>query len=179
MIYLLRRQQNKGKGAAIQTALNYASGEFCIIQDADLEYSPKEYPNLLAPLYSGAADVVFGSRFAETFGRPALFWWHTTANRLLTLFCNRLAGLNLTDMETCYKAFRTSLVKSIPPRSNRFGIERELTIKLAQRRARIYETSIGYYGRTYKEGKKIGLKDAFSTMLVILRFGLLQRDIWK
>jgi glycosyltransferase involved in cell wall biosynthesis len=179
IIQLLRHKQNKGKGAAIHTALTHASGEFCIIQDADLEYCPKEYLNLLAPLYSGVADAVFGSRFAGVSGHSALFRWHAAANKLLTLLCNKLTGLNLTDMETCYKAFRTSLVRSIPLRSNRFGIEPELTIKLAQRRARIYEISIGYYGRTYKQGKKIGLKDAFSTMFVILRYGLLQRDIYN
>jgi glycosyltransferase involved in cell wall biosynthesis len=178
-IHLLRHAQNRGKGAAIRTALEHASGEFCIIQDADLEYSPDEYPRLLTPLYSGVADAVFGSRFAQKTRRPDLLWWQSAANKLLTLLCNRLVGLALTDMETCYKAFRTSLVKSIPLRSNRFGIEPELTVKLAQRHARIYETSIGYQGRTYKEGKKIGFKDAISATLIICRYGLLQRDIYK
>jgi glycosyltransferase involved in cell wall biosynthesis len=178
-IHLLSHKQNKGKGAAIHTALDYASGEFCIIQDADLEYSPKEYLNLLAPLYSGAADVVFGSRFVTTPERQVFSSWHFVANKFLTLLCNRFSNLELTDMETCYKAFRTSLVKSIPLRSQRFGIEPELTIKLAQRRARIYETSISYHGRTYKEGKKIGLKDALSATFVIFRYGMLQRDIYR
>ena len=178
-IHLLRHQRNGGKGAAIQTALNYASGEFCIIQDADLEYSPTDYMSLLAPLYAGKADAVFGSRFVLTAERRVLPFWHSLANKFLTLFCNMLANLNLTDMETCYKAFRTSLVKSIPLRSHRFGIEPELTIKLAQRRARIYETSISYHGRTYEEGKKIGVKDAFQAALIMLRYGLLQHDIYR
>lgn len=178
-ICLLHHKGNQGKGAAIQTALEHASGEFCIIQDADLEYSPKDYPNLLAPLYAGEADAVFGSRFIASAERRVLYFWHSVANQLLTLSCNMLSNLNLTDMETCYKAFRMSLVKSIPLRSKRFGIEPELTIKLAQRRARIYETSISYHGRTYEDGKKIGIKDAFYAALVILRYGLFQRDIYK
>ncbi len=178
-IRLFRHAQNRGKGAAIRTALAHASGEFCIIQDADLEYSPNDYSKLLSPLLSGEADAVFGSRFAATAERRVLYFWHSVANRALTLLCNMFADLNLTDMETCYKAFRTSLVKSIPLRSERFGIEPELTIKLAQRRARIYETSITYHGRTYQEGKKIGLKDAFQAVAVILCYGILKRDIYN
>ena len=178
-IRLLRHERNGGKGAAIRTALHHASGEFCIIQDADLEYSPQDYPNLLAPLYAGEADAVFGSRYAARAERRVLPFWHSLANQLLTLCCNVLSNLNLTDMETCYKAFRISLVKSIPLRSRRFGIEPELTIKLAQRRARIYETAINYCGRTYQEGKKIGVKDAFQAVFVMLRYGLIQRDIYE
>ena len=178
-IRLLCHGRNRGKGAAIQTALEHASGEFCIVQDADLEYSPQDYPNLLAPLYAGEADAVFGSRYAARAERRVLPFWHSLANQLLTLCCNVLSNLNLTDMETCYKAFRTSLVKSIPLRSRRFGIEPELTIKLAQRRARIYETSISYHGRTYEDGKKIGIKDAFQAALVIFRYGLFRHDIHK
>lgn len=160
-IRLAHHQVNQGKGAAIRTAIGLATGEWCLIQDADLEYDPNEYPKLLKPLLEGKADAVFGSRFLVTGERRVLYFWHSLANQILTLVCNIAADLNLTDMETCYKAFRTSLVKTIPLRSNRFGIEPELTIKLARRQARIYETPISYHGRTYEEGKKIGLKDAF------------------
>lgn len=176
-IQLIRHETNRGKGAAIQTAIQHARGELCLFQDADLEYSPVDYPRLLAPLLSGAADCVYGSRFMTVGERRVLYYWHSVANKLLTTFCNMVADLNLTDMETCYKAFRTSLLKSIPLRSKRFGIEPEVTIKLAQREVRIFETPISYYGRTYEEGKKIGLKDAFQAVLVMLRYGLV-RDIY-
>lgn len=159
---------NLGKGAAIRTALEAARGEFGIIQDSDLEYDPNEYPKLLAPLLSNRADVVYGSRFLISGERRVLYYWHSLANRFLTTACNMAADLNLTDMETCYKAFRLSLAKSIPIRSNRFGIEPEITIKFAKRQASIYEVPISYYGRTYEEGKKIGFKDAVSALWVIL-----------
>jgi glycosyltransferase involved in cell wall biosynthesis len=168
-IRLLHHDRNQGKGAAIRTAIQSARGEFCLIQDADLEYDPREYPRLLHPLLEGKADAVFGSRFLISGERRVLYFWHSLANQILTLACNIAADLNLTDMETCYKAFRTSLVKTIPLRSNRFGIEPELTIKLARRQARIYETPISYHGRTYAEGKKIGLKDAFEAFWVMLK----------
>ena len=177
-IRLIRHERNQGKGAAIRTAIDHAQGEFGIIQDADLEYDPTEYPKLLAPLVEGRADVVYGSRFVIAGERRVLYFWHALANHLLTTMCNMFADLNLTDMETCYKAFRLSLVKSIPLRSTRFGIEPEITIKLAQRQARIFELPISYYGRTYAEGKKIGLKDAIQAFLIILRYGL-SRDIYK
>jgi glycosyltransferase involved in cell wall biosynthesis len=170
LIRLVRHERNQGKGAAIRTAIRHASGEFSIIQDADLEYDPREYPKLLKPLLEGKADAVYGSRFMISGERRVLYYWHSIANRLLTAACNAAADLNLTDMETCYKAFRTSLVRSIPIRSNRFGIEPELTIKLAKRQVRIYETPISYYGRTYEEGKKIGLRDAVQAIYVILRY---------
>src|SRR6266446_1914696 len=137
-IQLIRHAQNQGKGSAIRTAIENATGEFCIIQDADLEYDPREYARLLKPLIEEKADAVFGSRFMNAGERRVLYYWHSVGNRLLTTLCNIFADLNLTDMETCYKAFRTSLIQSIPIRSNRFGIEPELTIKLAQRQARIY-----------------------------------------
>ena len=172
VIRLLRSSVNRGKGSAIQRAIAEAKGEFAIIQDADLEYDPHEYPKLLAPLLDGRADAVYGSRFSTAGERRVLYYWHSLANKYLTLACNMVADLNLTDMETCYKAFRTSLLKSIPLRSQRFGFEPEITIKLAKRQARIYETSISYSGRTYEEGKKIGLKDAFEALWVILRFAL-------
>jgi glycosyltransferase involved in cell wall biosynthesis len=168
-ITLLHHDKNQGKGAAIRTAIQAARGEFSLIQDADLEYDPNEYPRLLHPLLAGKADAVFGSRFLISGERRVLYFWHSLANRILTLVCNIAADLNLTDMETCYKAFRTSLVKTIPLRSNRFGIEPELTIKLARRQARIYETPISYYGRTYAEGKKIGVLDAFDAFWVMLK----------
>lgn len=177
-IRLIRHERNQGKGAAIRTAIDHANGEFGIIQDADLEYDPAEYPKLLAPLLEGRADAVYGSRFIIAGERRVLYFWHALANHLLTTMCNMFADLNLTDMETCYKAFRLSLVKSIPLRSNRFGIEPEITIKLAQRQARIFELPISYYGRTYAEGKKIGLKDAIQAFLIILRYGL-TRDTYK
>jgi len=177
-IRLIRHERNRGKGAAIRTAIDNANGEFAIIQDADLEYDPAEYPKLLTPLTEGRADAVYGSRFIIAGERRVLYFWHALANHLLTTMCNMFADLNLTDMETCYKAFRLSLVKSIPLRSNRFGIEPEITIKLAQRQARIFELPISYYGRTYAEGKKIGLKDAIQAFLIILRYGL-TRDTYK
>jgi SAM-dependent methyltransferase len=168
-VRLLRHDRNRGKGAAVRTALEAARGEFAIIQDADLEYDPNEYWKLLKPLVEGKADVVYGSRFLVAGERRVLYFWHALANRILTGLCNIAADLNLTDVWTCYKAGRTSLLRSIPIRSNRFGIEPELTIKLAQRRARIYETPISYNGRTYEEGKKIGTWDAVAALGVILR----------
>jgi glycosyltransferase involved in cell wall biosynthesis/phospholipid N-methyltransferase len=177
-IRLVRQDRNRGKGAAIRTAIENARGEYCIIQDADLEYDPREYPTLLRPLLEGKADVVYGSRFMIVAERRVLYFWHSVANRLLTEFCNLVSDLNLTDMETCYKAFKTSLLKSIPLRSNRFGIEPELTIKVARRQARVYEVPISYHGRTYEEGKKIGLKDAFQAVFVILR-NAFTNDLYK
>jgi glycosyltransferase involved in cell wall biosynthesis len=147
-IRLFHHERNQGKGAAIHTAISKATGEFSLIQDADLEYDPREYPRLLQPLLDGRADAVFGSRFLVAGERRVLYFWHSLANQFLTLVCNIAADLNLTDMETCYKAFRTSLVKTIPLRNKRFGIEPEITIKLARRQARIYETPISYHGRT-------------------------------
>jgi glycosyltransferase involved in cell wall biosynthesis len=177
VIRLLKSSQNQGKGAALRRAIAEARGEFSIIQDADLEYNPKEYVKLLGPLVDGRADAVFGSRFLSSGERRVLYFWHSLANKLLTGICNVFADLNLTDMETCYKAFRTSLLQSIPIRSQRFGFEPEITIKLAKRQARIYETPISYSGRTYEEGKKIGLKDAFEALWVIFKTAL-SNDIY-
>jgi SAM-dependent methyltransferase len=170
LIRVVRHELNQGKGAAIRTALAGAQGEFCVFQDADLEYDPREIASLLQPMLDGDADAVFGSRFASTGVRRVLYFWHTVANQALTLLCNIASNLNLSDMETCYKAFRTELLKTIPLRNNRFGMEPELTIKIAKRKARVYETAISYHGRTYEDGKKIGLKDAFSALWVIVRF---------
>jgi glycosyltransferase involved in cell wall biosynthesis len=169
-VRLYRSEKNQGKGAAIRKAIEYAMGEYAIIQDADLEYDPREYPKLLQPILEGHADAVYGSRFMAAGERRVLYFWHSLANHILTTFCNLVSDLNLTDMETCYKAFRLSLLKSIPIRSNRFGIEPEITIKLAKRQARLYETPISYHGRTYEEGKKIGMKDAFQALYCIVRY---------
>ena len=174
---MFHHKVNAGKGAAIRTALANAAGEFGIIQDADLEYDPSEYSKVLNPLLANKADVVYGSRFLISGERRVIYYWHSLANHFLTTACNMAADLNLTDMETCYKAFRLSLARSIPIHSNRFGIEPELTIKFAKRQASIYEVPISYHGRTYDEGKKIGAKDAVSALWVIVR-GYFTRDIY-
>jgi glycosyltransferase involved in cell wall biosynthesis len=166
---LIRHPKNRGKGAAIRTAIQAATGLYSLIQDADLEYDPREYPKLLGPLLKGEAEVVYGSRFTAAGERRVLYYWHSLANHVLTTLCNIVADLNLTDMETCYKAFRTSFAQTIPIQSDRFGIEPELTVKFARRKARIYETAISYHGRTYEEGKKIGMKDAIEALWVIVR----------
>ena len=176
-IRVFHHKVNSGKGAAIRTALEHAAGEFGIIQDGDLEYDPAEYPKVLGPLLANKADVVYGSRFLVSGERRVIYYWHALANHFLTTACNMAADLNLTDMETCYKAFRLTLARSIPIRSNRFGIEPELTIKFAKRQASIYEVPISYYGRTYDDGKKIGAMDAVSALWVILR-GYFTRDIY-
>jgi glycosyltransferase involved in cell wall biosynthesis/protein-L-isoaspartate O-methyltransferase len=176
-IRVFHHKVNAGKGAAIRTALENAVGEFGIIQDADLEYDPSEYPRVLAPLLANKADVVYGSRFLISGERRVIYYWHALANHFLTTACNMAADLNLTDMETCYKAFRMTLARSIPIRSNRFGIEPELTIKFAKRQASIYEVPISYYGRTYDDGKKIGAMDAVGALWVIL-CGYFRRDIY-
>ncbi len=166
---VIRQPRNQGKGAAIRRGVQEARGEFTIIQDADLEYDPNEYPELLEPLLSGQADVVYGSRFASGHRRVHLFW-HAVGNKWLTLATNLITNLNLTDMETCYKVFRTELIQQIPLRSNRFGFEPEVTVKVAKLGCRIYEVPISYNGRDYAEGKKIGLKDAFSALWTLLKF---------
>ncbi|MDX2178241.1 MAG: glycosyltransferase [Bryobacteraceae bacterium] len=172
-IKLLRHEVNQGKGAAIRTAIQHATGDFSLVQDADLEYDPNEYPKLMAPLLAGYADAVFGSRYLSGEQRRVLPFWHSMMNSALTGLSNVFSNLNLTDMETCYKAFRTDLLKSIPIRSNRFGIEPELSMKAAKRRLRIYEVPISYHGRTYEEGKKIGWKDGVNALGVIVKFWLI------
>lgn len=172
-IRLFRHAFNQGKGAAVRTAILHATGDFAIIQDADLEYDPSEYPRLLRPLLDGRADAVFGSRYRGSEQTRVLPFWHSTINRFLTLVSNMFSNLNLTDMETCYKAFRTDLLKSIPIRSNRFGFEPEIVMKSAKRKFRIYETPISYHGRTYEEGKKIGWKDGLQALFTIIRFWLI------
>jgi glycosyltransferase involved in cell wall biosynthesis len=172
-IRLLRKKVNEGKGAAVRTAIQEARGDFCLVQDADLEYDPSEYPTLLRPLLSGHADAVFGSRYLAGEQTRVLPFWHSMINKSLTLLSNMFCNLNLTDMETCYKVFRTDLLKSIPIRSNRFGFEPEITMKCAKRKLRIYEVPISYHGRTYEEGKKIGWKDGVKALGVILHFWLI------
>ncbi len=171
---LLLHERNRGKGAAIRTALAQATGEIIIIQDADLEYDPAEYPRLLAPILSGQADAVYGSRFLGV-GRRASHAWHYAVNQLLTRLVNLLGGLHLTDMETCHKAFRREVLQGLTLTSDRFEIEPEVTLKAARRGARFQEVPISYRGRGRAQGKKIGWRDGLRTLAAIVRFGLLER----
>ncbi len=172
-IRLFRHEKNQGKGAGVRTCIAKASGDFSIVQDADLEYDPNEYGKLLKPLLEGHADAVFGSRYMAGEQTRILPFWHSMINKGLTLISNMFCNLNLTDMETCYKVFRTDLLKSIPIRSNRFGFEPEIAMKCSKRKFRIYEVPISYHGRTYEEGKKIGWKDGIKALGVILHFWLI------
>jgi glycosyltransferase involved in cell wall biosynthesis len=172
-VSLIRHPVNRGKGAAVRTAIQHASGDFCVVQDADLEYDPTEYTRLLKPLLDGHADAVFGSRYLSGEQTRVLPFWHSMVNKFLTLVSNMFCNLNVTDMETCYKVFRTDLLKSIPIRSDRFGFEPEITMKSAKRKLRIYEVPISYHGRTYEEGKKIGWKDGLKVFGVLIRYWLI------
>ena len=163
---------NQGKGAAIRSALSHVTGEIVIVQDADLEYDPQDYMRLLEPILSGKADVVFGTRFYGGGPHRVFFFWHYVGNQLLTLLSNILTNLNLTDMEVGYKVFRTDVLKNIEIKSNRFGFEPEITIKVAKKKWRVYEVPISYHGRTYAEGKKITWKDGFVTLYSLIRFWL-------
>ena len=165
-------EHNQGKGAAIRTGLEFVTGDIVIIQDADLEYDPDEYPRLIAPIWENKADVVYGSRFTGEGPHRVHLFWHYVGNRILTLLSNVFTNLNLTDMETCYKVFRTEVIKRIKIRQSRFGIEPELTAKIARQKCRVYEVGISYYGRSYDEGKKIGWKDGFKAIYCIVRYGL-------
>ena len=171
-IKLFRKLKNEGKGAAIRTALGHATGDFVLVQDADLEYDPAEYGVLLRPLLEGRADAVFGSRYMAGEQRRILRFWHSMINHTITLLCNMFSDLHCTDIETCYKVFRTDLLKSIPIRSDRFGFEPEITMKTSKRKLRVYEVPISYHGRTFEEGKKIGWKDGVKALGVILYFWL-------
>jgi len=164
--------QNMGKGAAIKSALRHVTGDMVIIQDADLEYDPNEYPKLIAPIEEDKADVVYGSRFLGGGPHRVHLFWHFMGNRFLTLISNMFTNLNLTDMETCYKLFRTEIIKDIDLKQKGFGIEPEITAKIARKKCRIYEVGIAYYGRSYDEGKKIDWKDGFKAIYLILRYGI-------
>jgi glycosyltransferase involved in cell wall biosynthesis len=171
---LLRHEKNQGKGAALRTGFRHAHAPIVIIQDADFEYNPSEYFLVLNPILSGNADVVFGSRFIGAGAHRVLYYWHSVGNKLLTTLSNMATNLNLSDMETCYKAFRREVLQSISIEEDRFGFEPEITAKMSRLNVRIYEVAISYYGRTYQEGKKINWRDGFSALRCILKYNLLR-----
>ena len=175
-VRVLYHERNQGKGAALRTGFAAATGDVVLIQDADLEYDPREYPKLLKPIEEGRADVVFGSRFAGGETHRVLYFWHFMGNKFLTLCSNAFTNLNITDMETCYKVFRREVLQKITVEENRFGFEPEITAKIAKLRVRIYEVGISYDGRTYEEGKKIGWKDGVRAIYCILKYNLFDRS---
>lgn len=169
---LILKERNEGKGSAIRKGIKVATGEIIIFQDADLEYDPIEYPKIIQPILDGKADVVYGSRFMGSQAHRVVYFWHYLANRFLTFVSNMFTNLNLSDMETCYKAFRSDLLKSIEIKENSFGIEPEITAKVAKAKARVYEVGISYHGRTYEEGKKIGPVDAVEALFAIIKYNI-------
>jgi len=169
---VIYHSKNVGKGAAVNSALKHVTGDMVIIQDADLEYDPQQYPKLMAPIMDGKADVVYGSRFLGEGPHRVHLFWHYIGNKLLTIISNMFTNLNLTDMETCYKLFRTEIIKDIDINQKGFGIEPEITAKIARKKCRVYEVGISYYGRSYDEGKKINWKDGLKAIYVILRYGI-------
>jgi glycosyltransferase involved in cell wall biosynthesis len=176
---VFRHEKNQGKGAAVRTGVKHATAPIVLVQDADLEYDPSEYPALIAPILSGKADAVFGSRFIGSGAHRVLYFWHAAGNRFLTLLSNMTTNLNLTDMEACYKAFRRELIQSVEIEEDRFGFEPEIVAKVARTGARIYEVAISYHGRTYAEGKKIGWKDGVSALRCILKYWLLPTKVFR
>ncbi len=174
LIKIYYHSKNKGKGAALRTGFSKATGDICIVQDADLEYDPADYPGLIKPILENKADVVFGSRFQGGAPHRVVYFWHRIGNGFLTLLSNILTDLNLSDMETCYKIFKTEVIQSIRIKEDRFGFEPEITAKIAKMNLRIYEVGIAYYGRTYSEGKKITWKDGIRAIYCILKYNLFQ-----
>lgn len=169
---IIYHNQNRGKGAALRTGFAAATGDIVIVQDADLEYDPQEFPMMIKPILDGKADVVFGSRFVGSQPHRVVYYWHMLGNQFLTTLSNMLTNINLTDMETCYKAFRREVIQAVRIEENRFGFEPEITAKVSKMGCRIYEVGISYYGRTYKEGKKIGWKDGVQAIICILKYNL-------
>ncbi|HTT22636.1 MAG TPA: glycosyltransferase family 2 protein [Candidatus Sulfotelmatobacter sp.] len=174
---VLLQTQNMGKGAALRRGIREATGDYLIVQDADLEYDPNDYRRLLEPLESGQADVVYGSRFLGAGPHRVLYFWHSVGNWLLTLLSNMITNLNMTDMETCYKVFRREVIQSIPLEEDRFGFEPEVTVKIAKRNLRVYEVGISYWGRTYAEGKKIGWKDGVRALWCLIKYAVKEPQI--
>ena len=174
-VQLLRHEHNRGKGAALRTGIEAATGEVVLVQDADLEYDPADYPKLLKPILDGKADVVYGSRFAGGQSHRVLYYWHSVGNRVITMLSNMFTNLNLTDMEVCYKVFRRDVLDRITLREDRFGFEPEITAKVSHLGCRIYEVGISYAGRTYEEGKKVGWRDGVRAIWCVIKYNFLSR----